>query len=105
MKRRPHFVPALAVAVMLLVAVASLPYGYFQFLRWATCAVAIYVAVMSYRWNRKWATWVFGAVAILFNPILPVYLTKEIWRPIDLSCAAIFLLSIALLREPNQAHP
>ena len=100
MKTRPHLVPALIVAIMLVVAVGSLPYGYYQSLRWATCGIAVFVAFKGLEWKQMWATWLFGAVAVLFNPILPIYLTREIWRPIDMTCALLFGLSILLLREP-----
>ncbi len=96
-KARPHFIPASIITVLLIVAVFSLPYGYYQFLRWATCATAVYIAVMSYKWDKKWATWLFGAIAILFNPLFPIYLTKEIWRPINVVCAVLFSLSIPLV--------
>jgi len=97
---RPHLIPALVVAVMLVVAICSLPYGYYQLLRWCTCGVAVFIAVMGYRWGKIWATWVFGFVAVLFNPLLPIHLTREFWRPIDLVCAALFFTIVFVLREP-----
>jgi hypothetical protein len=82
---------------MLLSAVASLPYGYYQFLRWVVCGTGIFTAVSAYRWGKAWATWLFASIAVLFNPIVPIYLTKEIWKPIDLACALIFGLSMLFL--------
>ena len=99
MKTRPHLVPALFASVMLLLAVAPLPYGYYQFLRWVICAVAVFVAVTAYSWKQQWATWLFGIIAILFNPIAPIYLTRAIWQPIDLTGAAMFILSIFLVHD------
>ncbi|MFC1871663.1 DUF6804 family protein [Chloroflexota bacterium] len=98
---RPHYIPALVVAIMLLVAVAPLPYGYYQFMRWAVCGVAIFIAYKSFTWEKHWAIWVFSAVAILFNPLFPIHLEKEIWQPIDAVCALLFGLSL-LLKEPNK---
>ena len=100
MKGRPHLVLALIVAAMLVGAVAPLPYGYYQFLRWITCGVAVFIAFEAYSWKKIWATWVFGIIAVLFNPLIPVHLTKEIWQPIDLVCALLFGTSTILLREP-----
>ena len=99
MDKKPHLIPALIVAIMLLVAVFPLPYGYYTFLRWATCGVAIFIAFNAYRWGRIWATWLFGAIAVLFNPFVPIYLTKEIWQPIDVICALLFGASIFFLKE------
>jgi len=102
MKRKSDLIPAFIVAAMLLIAMAELPYGYYQLLRWVVCGVAVYIAYMAYKCGNIWATWVFGFVAVLFNPFIPVYLTKEIWRPIDFICAILFGLSIFFLKQPYQ---
>jgi len=102
MKDRPHLIPALVAAMMLFVAIAELPYGYYQILRWVVCGSAVYIAYMAYRWDKIWATWIFAFIAALFNPIIPVHLTKEIWRPIDIICAVLFALSPIFLKEPSQ---
>jgi FtsH-binding integral membrane protein len=101
METRPHIAPALIAAAMLLIATSSLPYGYYQFLRWVICGIAVFIAYKSYEWKQAWASWVFGVVAVLFNPLVPVYLTKETWRPIDMFSALLFALSVLLLREPR----
>jgi len=36
-----------------------------------------------------------GGIAILFNPILPTYLTKGIWVFIDLVVALVFFAAIS----------
>jgi hypothetical protein len=97
MRNRPHLIPALVVALILLGAVAPLPYVYYQFLRWIVCGVAVFVAVKTYQWGKGWATSLFAIIAVLFNPIVPIHLTKEIWMPIDLACALLFGLSILFL--------
>lgn len=102
MKGRPHLIPALVVAVMLLIATMPLAYEYYLLLRWATCGVSIFIAIKAYNWGRTWATWLFGIVAVLFNPLIPIHLTKEIWQPIDLICALLFGLSMLLLKEPTE---
>jgi hypothetical protein len=102
MKGKPHLIPAVIVAVMLCVALAPLAYGYYQVLRWVTCGVAVFIAVMAYRWGKVWAMGVFGLIAVLFNPIWPIHLTKNIWMPIDLMCAALFVTGVFVLRKPVQ---
>jgi hypothetical protein len=93
---RPHLIPALAAAVLLLVALGEHPYGFYTFLRWAVTVAALVVAWES---AAQWATWVFVGIAILFNPIAPVYLDRETWRPIDVARAVIFVVSVALERR------
>lgn len=95
--RRPHLIPAIAAAVLLIVALGEHPYGYYTFLRWAVTIAAVVVAWVA--WNtasKEWVTWPFVGIAILFNPLAPVYLSRDTWRPIDIGCAVAFLASLAL---------
>lgn len=95
---RPHLIPALAAAVLLLVALGEHPYGYYTFLRWATTIAALVVAWVA--WERQHpVVWLFIGIAVLFNPIAPVYLDRETWRPIDIAAAVCFLGSLALTRR------
>jgi len=100
MDRRPHQIPMLVITFLLLIATLPLPYGYYIFLRWATCGMAVVTAVIAYKWEVKWVMWVFIPIAILFNPLVPIHLTKEIWQPIDIICAIIFGISAFTLEKP-----
>jgi uncharacterized membrane protein (DUF441 family) len=105
LQRRPHFVPALLAAAMLVVALAKLPYGYYTALRWVTCAVAVYVTFLGVAGEQIWAAWPFALIALLFNPVLPVHLTRGIWRPLDIAAAALFVASAFVIRSlPERTH-
>jgi len=103
LERRPHLIPCLAAALMLLGALADWPYGYYTLLRFVVCGAAVYVAYTAYNWQRMWAVWLFGFIALLFNPLIPIYLSRELWQPIDLVCAMLFLIVAFLVRESNGA--
>jgi len=64
-------------------------------------AAAVFVAYKSYGWRALWGAWLFGFIAVLFNPLIPVHLWREIWQPIDLAVAAAFLVAAVLLRRPE----
>jgi len=87
---------------MLFLAIARLPYGYYIFLRWVVCATALFSAWTAYEYKCKFWVFVMGGIAILFNPIIPVYLTKDIWVIIDLIVAILFLVSIFTIRPKRQ---
>ena len=99
MKGRPHLIPALVAAIMLIIAVFPLAYGYYQLLRWIICGIAVFTAIMAYQWGKWWAVGIFGVIAVLFNPLLVIHFTKQIWQPIDAVCAILFVVSIPLLKE------
>lgn len=81
-------------AVILFIALADNPYGYYQFLRWAVMIIAGYTAYIAYKKQRTGWAWVFGIMAVLFNPIFPFYLSKDTWQLIDIGSAILFFISM-----------
>lgn len=88
-------------AIMLVVAVMPLPYGYYTLLRIVVSIAAGLVAFSVYSKSQSVSVWVavFGLLALLFNPIIPVHLDRELWFIIDLGAAATFLTYGILSRE------
>lgn len=81
--------------VALLLAIPSIwPYGYYQILRWLITGIAIFVAHVSSKLEKTMWVLAMSIVAILFNPIAPIYLAKETWVVIDLVTAVLFGISI-----------
>jgi len=102
LQKRPHLIPCIVASVILLGALGDWPYGYYQLLRWITCGAAVWVAFLAYDWEKKWATVVFTIVAVLFNPLVPIHLSRDVWQPIDLICALLFFVIAFVLKEPAQ---
>lgn len=84
--------------MLLFVAVAHLPIGYYTFLRIAVTVTAVILLAHFYqRESLSVRTVVFGAITILFNPVLPIYLhSKSVWVPIDLATGLAFVVSAIL---------
>ncbi len=80
--------------LFLLGALANNPYVYYQFLRWLILVIGAYSAYSAYKLGKKAWTWIFGAIAILFNPIIPFYLQRNTWQLIDIIVAVIFFVSL-----------
>ena len=99
-EKRPLLIPSGIAALMLFGALAPWPYGYYQLLRFVTCGVAVYIAYMAYNWQKIWAVWLFGFIALLFNPLIPIHLSREIWQPIDVICAILFGAVAFVLKNP-----
>lgn len=98
--RRPHLIPAVIAALMLLAALGDWSYGYYQLLRFVVCGAGAYAAWLSYHFSKYvWAVWLFGFVAILFNPLAPVHLSREIWQLVDLACAVLFIAAAIAVVE------
>lgn len=78
-----------AIAALLLIALLPLPYGYYTFLR-LTVTISAAFAIYSFWEDTPWLAWIFISVAILFNPLIPVYLDRQIWAILDVITAGIF---------------
>jgi len=90
-------VAVLITAAMLLLALADWPYGYYQLLRIVVCAVAAWGAVLAYGMEKPGWAWLLGALAVLFNPVFPIYLEREVWAFIDVATAVLLIASLRLL--------
>ena len=77
---------------MLLIALAPLPYLYYTLLRGVVCGSSAYISWTTAKMKATGWTAAFVAVALLFNPIMPVYLGREIWAFVDVGVAVIYLV-------------
>jgi len=81
-------------SALLFIAIANMPIGYYTFLR-----ITIFVSTLiyiCYNYNKESTLWliIFGTIAILFNPILPIYLhDKSKWAPLNFISAILFLIN------------
>ena len=81
-----NYVP-LYLAVMLLICLAPMPYGYYTLVRFlATVVFGIY-AYRCYMVKKEAMTWVFVTLALLFQPFAKVALGRGIWNIIDVIVA------------------
>ncbi len=80
-------------AVIALIACFDMPIGYYTFLRMAITIGAILVLFKEVQKDVNLFGITFICLAILFNPIIPIYLYKKsIWMSIDISTGFIFLI-------------
>lgn len=93
-----HFYPSILAIILLVWALQRHPYGYYTLLRWVTCASAVAGFIVAVQEESVAWCWIMGIIAIVFNPAIPIYLSREIWQPIDIAAAAVLLVSIFLLR-------
>lgn len=76
-------------------------YGYFILLRWIVCGVSCYCFYLSYpKKNNPW-TWIFGFVAILINPLIPIHLDRHTWSYVDIVIGIVLLASIIFIKDSN----
>lgn len=92
----------IAAIVLLLWALADHPYGYYTILRIAVCGVAAYGAYFSKEQKKKEWVWIMGAIAVVFNPIIPIHADKASWGVIDVASAGILFVSILVVKNAHK---
>lgn len=80
-------------AVMLVIALAPWPYGYFMLLRLVVCGAAVWLSI-AFLSNRKREVlgWTFVAIALLYNPVFRVHFERELWMILNVVSAVPFAL-------------
>lgn len=98
-----NWIPVVTSIVMLLMAATAdglhddWPSGFYELLRIVVSGTALHGLVQSVNRHQYWP-WVMGAIAILFNPILPLSFDQDEWRPIDFGAAVTFVVALIQLR-------
>jgi hypothetical protein len=79
-----HFIPAGILG--------RWPYAYYMLLRVVVAAAALLLAGLIYQQAKSFTVWfgLFLILAIVFNPIVPLHLTRAVWAILNVAAAAIF---------------
>lgn len=88
----PVRIVALIVTIALVLALAPWPYAYYQLLRVVVCGAGIFCGITLWNSNDQNRTLAIALVftALLFNPFIPVHLTRAVWSIINVMSAALF---------------
>jgi len=81
----------------------TIPYAYYEFLRWVIFLSSLIVIHYFYRERSNVMIIIITIIAFLFNPIIPAYLDKESWDVIDLLSAFSFFTGASFITEDTKA--
>ena len=97
------WVPQVIASIMLLWALnPGNPYGYYILLRWVCCGIFAFLAVQALAHHLQGWAWVLGITALIYNPILRVHLTREIWSVVNIATIVMAVASIFSLPRQGQ---
>ena len=84
----------LITAIALLLCLAPMPYGYYILVRYIATILFGIMAYQYYREKKEALMIVFGALAILFQPIVKIPLGRGMWNVVDVAMAVILIISL-----------
>ncbi len=95
----PFTIVRIINAGLLLWALADHAIGYYTVLRFATSAVCAYAFYLALKWKEVGWAFAFGAIAILFNPLISFRMTRSTWAYVDVVVAVFLVVSIFRFRQ------
>lgn len=72
------------LALLLFFCLADLPYGYYQFARFASLVGFGILAYDANQKGRQIEMIIFGALALLFQPFIKIALGRQVWNIVDI---------------------
>ena len=90
----------LIIAILLLLCLADMPYGFYQLVRFLSAAAFAYLSYDYFKSKRDVMGFVFAALALLFQPFIKVSLGRTIWNIVDIMVAlGLFYLIIIAFKK------
>jgi hypothetical protein len=71
-----------------------MPYGYFQFVRFACLVGFALLAYQSYQEDKEKEAILFGILALLFQPFFKIVLGRDLWNVVDVVVGVGLLVSV-----------
>lgn len=91
----------LILALLLLLCLAPMPYGYYQLVRVIAMVVFEIIAYRYYKSNRIILCIIFISLALLFQPFIKVALGRVMWNVVDV-VVAIGLVVLCLIEGKDK---
>lgn len=92
----------MVLAVLLLGCLASMPYGYYQLVRFAAMVGFGILAYLSHEKKKSGEALIFFILCLLFQPFVKIVLGRELWNIVDLVVALGLVGSLFLRKESKQ---
>lgn len=93
----------IVLAVLFFLCLADMPYGFYQFVRFAGLIGFAILAYQAHEQGRQTEMIIYGGLAVLFQPFLKIALGREIWNIVDVIVGIGLLVSVLIKNKlPNE---
>jgi hypothetical protein len=89
------------LAILLLLCLLDMPYGFYQLVRFIALAVFGFLAYDANQRKQNALVVIYGVLALLFQPFFKVALGRDLWNMVDV-VVAVFLIGSLLLPFQNK---
>jgi hypothetical protein len=93
----------IVLAILFFLCLADMPYGFYQFVRFAGLIGFAILAYEATQQGRQTEMVIYVALALLFQPFFKIALGRELWNIIDIVVGLGLLVSILFKNKlPNE---
>ena len=64
-------------------------------------AALAYLSWLAYKIEKQLWIWIFGFISLVFNPLIPLHMGRDLWMVIDLLVAVFLIISIFAFKLPK----
>jgi hypothetical protein len=89
------------LAILMFLCLADFPYGYFQLVRFAALIGFSILALAASNKDNQTEMFIYGALALLFQPFFKIALGREVWNVADVIVGGGLLISICTSKNKN----
>lgn len=82
------------LALVLFLCIFDMPYSFFQFVRFVAFIGFSYLAYQSNQYGKTKEMFLYGGLALLFQPFFKIALGRELWNFVDVIVAIGLLWSL-----------
>lgn len=86
----------IVLAILLFLCLADMPYGFYQFVRFAGLIGFAILAYQANQQGRQTEMIIYGGLALLFQPFFKIALGRQMWNIVDVVVGIGLLISIVL---------
>ena len=91
----------ISLAILLIICLAELPYGFYQFVRFSGLVGFAFLAYQSNKKKSKTEMLIYICLVILFQPLIKISLGRAIWNVIDVIVSLALLISVFIQTNTN----
>ena len=89
------------LTILFFLCLVDMPYGYYQFVRFAGLVGFAILAYQAHEQGRQTEMIIYGGLALLFQPFLKIALGRQMWNVVDVVVGIGLLISIFIKHKDN----
>ena len=92
----------IVLTILLFLCLVDMPYGYYQFVRFAAMVGFGILAFQSSESENKTFAIVYGALALLSQPFFKIALGRELWNVVDVIVGVGLIITLFINKQETK---